>query len=113
MAGLKRGDVSPFTPIDNDGELRRFDGIAAKAVQVGSASIGRTRVVKECEPGSLYSRDCLRSRTVGGVCDVCQSRPDVLHMPLKLHGWFCGEHCPCCHGGNGNHDTPGRAVARQ
>ena len=41
-------------------------------------------------------QDCMRTRAVHGYCDVCHKPAEPLHMPLRLHGWFCGEHCPCC-----------------
>lgn len=41
-------------------------------------------------------KDCLRSRTVHGDCSTCGARPEILHMPMRLHGWYCPEHCPCC-----------------
>jgi hypothetical protein len=41
-------------------------------------------------------RDCLRSKTVHGTCTKCGVRPEILHLPMKLHGWYCPEHCPCC-----------------
>jgi len=29
-------------------------------------------------------------------CDACGTTLDVLHIPLRVHGWFCGLHCPRC-----------------
>jgi hypothetical protein len=31
-----------------------------------------------------------------GQCDTCGTVPAVLHIPLRLHGWFCPAHCPAC-----------------
>ena len=42
------------------------------------------------------SCDCRRSSTMRGQCDTCGATPAVLHTPLRVHGWFCGLHCPCC-----------------
>jgi hypothetical protein len=42
------------------------------------------------------SPDCKRSTSLRGVCDACGVVPVQLHLPLKHHGWFCSEHCPCC-----------------
>ncbi len=48
-AHLKRGNVRPLEPIGPNGEVNGKHGkstdIAADAVQVGSSSIGRARVV--------------------------------------------------------------------
>ena len=41
-------------------------------------------------------RACLRSRTILGQCDRCGETPEVLHVPMRLHGWWCSDHCPCC-----------------
>lgn len=41
---------------------------------------------------------CLRSRWISAPCQTCGVRPaDVLHMPTRLRGFFCGIHCPACH----------------
>ena len=42
------------------------------------------------------SRDCRRSTTMRAQCDKCGTVPAVLHIPLRLHGWFCPAHCPAC-----------------
>ena len=42
------------------------------------------------------SRDCRRSTTMRAQCDTCGSTPDVLHIPLRVHGWFCPAHCKAC-----------------
>jgi hypothetical protein len=39
---------------------------------------------------------CLRSRTLRGTCDTCGAVPEILHLPMRLHGWFCVAHCPVC-----------------
>lgn len=53
----------------------------------------RSKVYPTHAPGP---RDCMRSLAVHADCDKCGKRPDVLHMPMRLHGWYCSEHCPCC-----------------
>jgi hypothetical protein len=42
------------------------------------------------------SRDCKRSTTMRAQCDTCGTVPAVLHIPLRLHGWFCPAHCLAC-----------------
>jgi len=42
------------------------------------------------------AKDCIRSKIVRADCDTCGQRPDMLHMPTKRRGWFCGDHCPVC-----------------
>jgi len=42
------------------------------------------------------SRDCRRSTSLRGTCDTCGAAPTVIHLPLRLHGWFCPRHCPAC-----------------
>lgn len=41
-------------------------------------------------------RDGWRSRNIAARCDVCGAWPEEIHLPLKRHGFFCAEHCPCC-----------------
>lgn len=42
------------------------------------------------------SRECLRSRNISAPCDGCGVRPEVVHMPTKLKGWYCVACCPAC-----------------
>jgi len=49
---------------------------------------------------------CLRSKTVHGTCTKCGAVPEVLHMPLRKHGWFCPGCCPAC-----NHQTTEASAA--
>lgn len=42
------------------------------------------------------SRDCLRTKNISAPCDGCGARPEVLHMPTKLKGWYCPSCCPAC-----------------
>jgi hypothetical protein len=51
---------------------------------------------KQTKAPATGPRACLRSRTIRGACDTCGETPEVLHVPLRLHGWYCPEHCPCC-----------------
>jgi len=51
---------------------------------------------KQGRTAATGPRSCLRSRTLKGQCDTCGETPEVLHVPMRLHGWYCGEHCPCC-----------------
>jgi hypothetical protein len=41
-------------------------------------------------------RECFSSHRVSANCDRCGCRPEVLHMPMRLHGWFCPSCCPVC-----------------
>jgi hypothetical protein len=52
------------------------------------------------------SRDCKRSTTMRGTCDQCGTTPDVLHIPLRVHGWFCPQHCPACNPPGGAATVP-------
>lgn len=40
--------------------------------------------------------ECKPSLLVRANCDACGERPEVLHMPKTVHGWYCGECCPAC-----------------
>lgn len=51
---------------------------------------------KKTEPPATGPRACLRSHSASGECWKCGAVPEVLHMPLKLGGWYCPDHCPCC-----------------
>ena len=39
---------------------------------------------------------CFRTRRVAASCRTCGVRPEVVHCPLTIAGFFCGEHCPAC-----------------
>jgi hypothetical protein len=41
-------------------------------------------------------RDCYRSERVSTPCSVCGERPQVMHMPMNGHGFFCEELCRNC-----------------
>jgi hypothetical protein len=40
--------------------------------------------------------DCLRSSSFSGSCDTCGQHVIGLHMPTRIHGWFCAQCCPVC-----------------
>jgi hypothetical protein len=48
-------------------------------------------------------------RNVIGECATCGEVADPLHMPMRLHGWFCAACCPVCNGtaGAGRPPHPG------
>jgi hypothetical protein len=41
-------------------------------------------------------QECVGSRRLKAFCDGCGARPEVLHLPAKRHGWYCGACCPVC-----------------
>jgi len=51
---------------------------------------------KHTEAPATGPQSCLRSCTIRGVCDRCGTQPETLHVPMRLHGWFCVAHCPVC-----------------
>jgi hypothetical protein len=51
-------------------------------------------------------RDCKQSVTIRGVCDTCGAVPDVLHVPLRVHGWYCPAHCLACNRPGGAATVP-------
>jgi fucose permease len=51
---------------------------------------------KRTETLATGPRNCLRSKTIRGVCDRCGTTPEILHLPLRLHGFFCVTCCPTC-----------------
>lgn len=55
----------------------------------------------------LARRNCVKSTHVSARCDTCGKSPDVVHMPLRWHGFFCAEHCPSCSYRSGNEDIHG------
>jgi hypothetical protein len=46
---------------------------------------------------NLYE-PCHLGRNVIGECVTCGEVADPLHMPMRLHGWFCAACCPVCNG---------------
>jgi len=42
------------------------------------------------------SRDCMRTRGHGRTCDRCGTAPEIAHVPMRIKGVFCREHCPVC-----------------
>jgi hypothetical protein len=41
-------------------------------------------------------KHCHLSTSVRGECDNCRCLPTVLHMPERIHGWYCERCCPVC-----------------
>lgn len=39
---------------------------------------------------------CLTARIVAR-CDVCDDLAEPLHLPGRVHGFYCPTHCPECH----------------
>jgi hypothetical protein len=52
--------------------------------------------IKRIKPPATGPQNCLRSKTIRGECTQCGETPEILHVPLRLHGWFCVAHCPAC-----------------
>ncbi len=52
------------------------------------------------------SPDYKRSSTMRAQCDTCGTVPAVLHIPLRVHGWFCPAHCPECNPPGGSAPKP-------
>jgi hypothetical protein len=44
----------------------------------------------------MSNANCFQSREVTGVCDVCDSPADSMHLPSKPRGIYCEKHCPAC-----------------
>ena len=40
---------------------------------------------------------CLRSKRLTAFCDTCGVRPETVHSPLFVRGFYCPEHCVTCH----------------
>lgn len=40
--------------------------------------------------------ECRQTGKVRGCCDGCGVWPELLHLPEKVHGWYCGRCCPVC-----------------
>ena len=49
------------------------------------------------KPSNL-DKPCHLGRNVIGECVTCGEVADPLHMPMRLHGWFCAACCPVCNG---------------
>ena len=50
---------------------------------------------------------CIQSRRHGSsACSVCGARGGVLHVPTKVAGVFCAEHCPVCSSGRRQKPKP-------
>ena len=47
---------------------------------------------------SQPSSNCLRTRRCAAPCATCGVTPDIVHMPIRERGLFCGDHCPACNG---------------
>jgi len=41
-------------------------------------------------------RECLRSTRLTAKCEVCSTRPAVVHSPTRVRGFYCQDHCPVC-----------------
>ena len=39
-------------------------------------------------------KNCFHSSTIRGLCGKCGVHADVLHVPLKICGAYCGAACP-------------------
>jgi hypothetical protein len=39
---------------------------------------------------------CMRSKRLSANCTICGQRPEVVHSPLRLRGFYCDAHCPEC-----------------
>ena len=44
----------------------------------------------------MSNHNCFQSRAVTGVCDVCDSPADLMHLPTRPRGIYCEKHCPAC-----------------
>jgi hypothetical protein len=56
----------------------------------------KDKIVRKHKVPAGGPRSCLRSVRPGACCDKCGVRPDVVHSPLHLRGFFCARCCPVC-----------------
>jgi hypothetical protein len=42
------------------------------------------------------SKDCLRTRAIHALCDVCRNPAAPMHTPIRGYGFFCEGCCPHC-----------------
>jgi hypothetical protein len=42
-------------------------------------------------------KSCVVTMAVSAPCAECGRYGEPCHVPLTARGFWCGEHCPCCH----------------
>ena len=44
----------------------------------------------------IVTERCIMSWRIFASCDRCGKVCEPVHMPQRLHGFYCAEHCPVC-----------------
>jgi hypothetical protein len=65
---------------------------------IGEGGMMRTREspLPIGRPKTIEPAACFQSSHTERRCQICGERPDILHIPTRHVGYFCGGCCPAC-----------------